>query len=136
VIQSRDRSQDATNKKAENRDEIEITRRQQIFENFIARESSQFEHVMMKTLNNEKIESKIERAINRVDSVSDRGRERERERERAREREFIIAVGIEENVISEADEEESKRRERERDRSRDRERRDRDREQAATSKET
>jgi hypothetical protein len=111
VIQSRDRSQDATNRRTENRDEIEITRKQQVFETFIAREFSQFEHVMMKTLNNEKVESKIERIINRVDFVSNRKRERERERERerAQEREFIIAVEITENVISEADEEESKR---------------------------
>ncbi len=88
MIRSRERSSNAENK------------REQVFETFIARQSSQFEHVKMKTaLNNqEKMTSKIQNVIHRADLVS--GRERDRRRERERER------------------------------SRDRERRDREREQA------
>ncbi len=76
ITRTRDRSQNAEN------------RREQIFEFFIARESSQFERVEMKTaiFNNEEISAKIKRVIHRVDLVSDRERDCDRERERGSER--------------------------------------------------
>ncbi len=75
MTRTRDRSQDAKN------------RREQVFEVFTSRVSSQFERVEMKTaiINNEEISAKIERIIRQADSVS--RRERKRERERSRERE-------------------------------------------------
>jgi hypothetical protein len=89
-------------------------RREQAFENFIARQFSQFEHVKMKTaLNDQNVSLKMQRAVNRTDSASDRDRNRERERAREEERESIVAVEKRKNVISEIDEE-SKRRAKER----------------------
>jgi hypothetical protein len=117
MIRSRERSSDAE------------SRKQQIFEIFIAREFSQFERMKMKTaLNNQKeLKSKIKNVIHRADSALEQRRERERARERRRV--SIIAVEKEENLISAVDEEERRRR---RDRERSRERKRRDREQAAS----
>jgi septal ring factor EnvC (AmiA/AmiB activator) len=102
MTRTRDRSQDAKN----------ISRREQVFEVFTSRVSSQFERVEMKTaiINNEEISAKIERIIRQADSASKRERRRDRERERKQERE----------------------REQERDRTRDT--RDRDRERDETMK--
>jgi uncharacterized membrane protein YdbT with pleckstrin-like domain len=109
---SRGRSQETKNRRDE--------RREQAFENFIARQLFQFEHVKMKTaLNDQDISLKMQRAVHRADSASDRDRERERERER----ESIVAVEKRENVISEIDERSRERaRGRERGRPRKRER--------------
>lgn len=48
-----------------------ITFKEQIFQNFIIREFSRFEHVKMKTtiLYNKVIDSKIERVIQRADTI-------------------------------------------------------------------
>jgi hypothetical protein len=119
VKRSRDRSQKAKNRREK--------RREQAFENFIARQFSQFEHVKMKTaLNDQDVLLKMQRAVNQTDSASDRDRERDRERERARERgrESIVSVEKRENVIPEIDEGSGGRaRERGRGRPRKRERR-------------
>jgi hypothetical protein len=82
VARTRERFQEAENKRIAT------------FETFIARESSQFKRVAMKTTiaNNEKISREIKRIIRRANSVSkqkrerisDRGRERDRERDRER----------------------------------------------------
>jgi hypothetical protein len=119
MIRSRERSSNAEN------------RRKQVFETFIARESSQFERMKMKTaVNNEKkMKSKIKNVIHRADSALERERERERRRERRRV--SIIAVEREENLLSAVDEEEREREQR-RDRERSRSRERRDREQAAS----
>jgi hypothetical protein len=103
VARTRERSSEAENRKVAT------------FETFIARESSQFERVAMKTTiaNDEKISREIERIIRRANSVS----RRERRSERARERE---------SELERARESES-----ERERRRDRERETRDRDQTA-----
>jgi hypothetical protein len=64
VTRSRERSQEAEN------------RRSLAFETFTARESSQFERVEMKILNNEDISASMKRVIRRIDSVSKRDRDR------------------------------------------------------------
>ncbi len=106
MTRTRDRSQDAKN----------INRREQVFEVFTSRVSSQFERVEMKTaiINNEEISTKIERIIRQTDSVSRRERERERSRDRKQERER----------------EQRREREQERDRARDTRDRDRERDEA------
>jgi uncharacterized membrane protein YukC len=102
VARTRERSSEAEN------------RRIATFETFIARESSQFERVAMKTTiaNDEKISREIKRIIQRANSVSRRERESKRARERKSE--------------SERARESESRRERERERDRERETRDRD----------
>ncbi len=133
MIKSRDRSQNAENKRNE------IIKRKQIFETFIACLFSQFESVKMKTtLNNQKnVLFEIKNVVHRADLASERKRERKRERsreqERRRERESTVAVEQREILISAVEEE--RERDRKWERSRERERRDRDREQAE-SKET
>ncbi len=108
IARSRDHSQDAENKRRQlkNAKNVNIkmknvkmkmknvemfNRREQAFQDSTARELSQFERVEMKmtTIHDEMIDSEIEHAVHRADSVSDRkrGRERERRRERKRRRE-------------------------------------------------
>jgi hypothetical protein len=66
-----------------------ITRRQQIIENSTQRDSSLFEHVERKMIDQHKIElvEEITNVLQRADSVSERVRERERDEARARRRE-------------------------------------------------
>jgi hypothetical protein len=60
-----------------------LNRRQEAFDIFIARKLSQFERLAMKEDDN--VSQKIERAVHRANSISDRDRGRERSRERASE---------------------------------------------------
>jgi hypothetical protein len=60
------------------------TRRQEAFDVFIARESSQFERLAMKA--NDIISQETERVVHRANSISDRDRERERARKKTREK--------------------------------------------------
>ncbi len=64
VTRSRERSQEAKNKKS-------LT-----FEAFTTKESSQFERIEMKISNNEDISALMKRVIRRADSVSKRDRDR------------------------------------------------------------
>ncbi len=77
VTKTHEKSQEAENKNAET------------FNVFIARESSQFERVVMKTVvfNNEEMSANVKRVIHRANSVSRRDRERERDRESRESRE-------------------------------------------------
>ncbi len=94
IIRSRDRSSETKNRRRKNLhtdtkvENVVITAREQAFENFTLRESSQIERVQMKmiTIHDEAMNSKTELAVHRVNSVSDRERERERDRERDRDR--------------------------------------------------
>jgi hypothetical protein len=93
IARSRDRSQKAKNKRQSTKNvkmkNVEmLNRREQAFQDSTAREFFRFERVEMKmtTKHDEIIDSKIEHAVHRADSVSDRRRRRERKRERERER--------------------------------------------------
>ncbi len=58
-----------------------LNRKQKAFDVFIARELSQFERVAMKA---DDITQKIERAVYRANSISDRDRDRDRDRDESR----------------------------------------------------
>jgi hypothetical protein len=139
ITKSRDRFQDAKNKRTKKMKTI-IIKKNRAFEAFINKQSSDFELMKAKTtvLHDENLSFEIQNVLHRADFAFERERERERKRERERERErerkqrrkqeFIAAVEKKkQNVISAVDEEE-----RERERSRERERERRDREQAAS----
>jgi ATP-dependent RNA helicase DDX46/PRP5 len=84
IVRTRDRSAEAENQNC--------TRREETFDNFTLRVSSQFEHVKseISTQMNELLNDQIAHVLDRVDSASrrrDRSRESERARKRDRERE-------------------------------------------------
>jgi hypothetical protein len=96
IARPRDRSQRTENRRQQPKNAKNVkmknvemlNRREQAFQDSTARESSRFERVEMKmtTRHDEMIDSKIEHAVHRADSASDRERERERKR-KERERE-------------------------------------------------
>ncbi len=95
IARSRDRSQRAENRRqSKNAKNVTmknvemLNRREQAFQDSTARELFRFERVEMKmtTRHDEMIDSKIEHAVHRADSVSGRGRDRGRGRERRRRR--------------------------------------------------
>ncbi len=94
IARSRERSQKAKNKRQVKNENVKmknemINRRKQAFQDFITRESSQFERVQMKmtTIHDEMMNSNAALVVHRADSVSSRKRRRGRRRERSRERE-------------------------------------------------
>jgi hypothetical protein len=91
IARSRDCSRRAKNRRqSKNAKNIKMTnveilnKKEQAFQDSTAREFSRFERVEIKMTikHDEMIDSKIEHAIHRVDSVSDRERDRERRRRR------------------------------------------------------
>ncbi len=126
MIRSRGRPQGAESRRGG------IIRREQAFEAFTARLSSQFEHVEMETaLNNqEDVLFEIENVVHRADLASGRGRGRGRGRPRGRGRGRGSTVAAEQREILIPAVEEERGRGRGRGRSRGRGRRGRGRGQA------